>query len=439
MRIHQGTLLGGYYRVEDFLGEGGFGYVTKCRNTETNGLVAIKVNKTHPEIVRQARKEIAILKRLEGLDSDTGHIVAWNGFFFDKEHICLNFELLDQSVSDFLEDRGHRAVTVEELSPVVHQVATALLHLSTLRIIHADLKPDNIMIANRHQQPLRVKLIDFGLACLVSAVEPGICLQTIWYRAPEIILHIPFNEAIDMWSLGLIAAELATGYPLYPAESDYDVLNFILQTQGQPEDYILDRGRGTENYFHKQGNSEQKWTFKTPDELYKMTGEKSEDTRFYQVSSLDELEMIMDGGSQRNRCLLVDLIKKMLHLDSDLRIQPLEVLQHPFFNRSQSQCISFSDIGDDITGHQEAESEDSSSSCSLQSSGPRITFRQRKTTTYPCSTKVPALAENDPAEMEANDQQEENIQPNTNRNNNWFGCFIRYPFQCCHSYDTEDI
>ena len=55
-----------------------------------------------------------------------------------------------------------------------------------------------------------------------------------------------------MWSLGLIAAELVTGYPLYPGETEYDMLRFIMQTQGQPEDYILDRERGTVWNFHRQ-------------------------------------------------------------------------------------------------------------------------------------------------------------------------------------------
>lgn len=62
------------------------------------------------------------------------------------------------------------------------QLATALTHLGSVGIIHADIKPDNVMIVDRQQQPLNVKLIDFGVACGVAAAVPESCVQTLWYR-----------------------------------------------------------------------------------------------------------------------------------------------------------------------------------------------------------------------------------------------------------------
>ena len=62
------------------------------------------------------------------------------------------------------------------------QVTTALLHLEALEIIHSDLKPDNIMIVDRKQQPLKVKLIDFGLAHTVSDADLVKCVQALWFR-----------------------------------------------------------------------------------------------------------------------------------------------------------------------------------------------------------------------------------------------------------------
>ncbi|XP_070708383.1 homeodomain-interacting protein kinase 3-like [Pempheris klunzingeri] len=321
LQIYKGSSLGGCLRVEAFLGEGGFGFVTKCRNTETDEMVAIKVNKSHPEIVHQARREIAILKLLRCLDPDTCNIVRCNGYFFNRDHICLNFELLDQSLHSYMEDRANQGLPMAELRPVLNQLAAALSHLSSMGVAHADLKPENVMVVDRRQKPLRVKLIDFGLACPVFPLQPGVCLQTIWYRAPEVMLHIPFNEAIDMWSLGLVAAELATGYPLYPGEMNYDVLSFIIETQGQPADYVLDRGK---------------------EEFKYETGFQATETRYIQLKSLDDLEQLMvrSGGQQRDQRLLVHLIKMMLQLDADQRIKPLEVLQHPFFAHSlpQSSC-----------------------------------------------------------------------------------------------------
>uniref|UniRef100_A0A3P9BTX4 Protein kinase domain-containing protein n=1 Tax=Maylandia zebra TaxID=106582 RepID=A0A3P9BTX4_9CICH len=127
---------------------------------------------------------------------------------------------------------------------------------------------------------VKVKLIDFGIACNTSAVIPGDCVGTIGYCAPEIMLGTPYDEAIDMWSLGLVAVELATGVPLYPGEDDYDVLKFIIETQGQLPDHLLESGLYTDSYFIEDNHNEQ-------------------------------------------------LIKEMLALDANQRITPSEVLKNP--------------------------------------------------------------------------------------------------------------
>uniref|UniRef100_A0A3P8NMY9 Protein kinase domain-containing protein n=1 Tax=Astatotilapia calliptera TaxID=8154 RepID=A0A3P8NMY9_ASTCA len=231
LQITEGTILGDHHVVEAFLGEGGFGLVTRCRDTKNNKTVAIKVNKSDPEILLQAKLEIFILEQLRRLDPDRCNIVEWNDYFLDGQRICLNFELLDQSLWDYIGDRNNRGLPMRELRPILHQLANALFHLGSVGIVHADLKPGNIMVLNHSESPVKVKLIDFGLSCPASAVIPGDRVGTIGYCAPEVMLGIPYDEAIDMWSLGLVAVELATGVPLYPGEDDYDVLKFIIETQ----------------------------------------------------------------------------------------------------------------------------------------------------------------------------------------------------------------
>uniref|UniRef100_A0A669BS80 Protein kinase domain-containing protein n=1 Tax=Oreochromis niloticus TaxID=8128 RepID=A0A669BS80_ORENI len=231
-----------HYKVETFLGEGGFGIVAKCRDTNTNQAVAIKVNKSDPDILQQAKLEIFILEQLRRLDPDAANIVQWNGFFHDGERVCLKFELLDQCLWDYIRDPNNRRLPISEVRPILGQLTNALSHLGSVGIVHADLKPGNIMVVNRHESPVKVRLIDFGLACPASAVIPGDCVGTVGYSAPEVMLGLPYNEAIDMWSLGLVAVELATGVPLYPGNEYYDVLKFIIETQGQPPDHVLDSG-----------------------------------------------------------------------------------------------------------------------------------------------------------------------------------------------------
>uniref|UniRef100_A0A3P8R0F1 Protein kinase domain-containing protein n=1 Tax=Astatotilapia calliptera TaxID=8154 RepID=A0A3P8R0F1_ASTCA len=251
LEIVKGSILGNRYKVEAFLGEGGFGIVAKCRDTKTNRAVAIKVNRNHPDTLQQAKLEIFILEQLRRLDPDAANIVKWNGFFHDGERVCLNFEILDQCLWDYIRDRKNQGLPISEVRPILHQLTNALSHLGSVGIVHADLKSRNIMVVNRHESPIKVKLIDFGLACPASAVMPGDRVGTVGYSAPEVMLGIPYNEAADMWSLGLVAVELGTGVPLYPGRNYYDVLKFIIQTQGQPPDHVLDSvmvfGRGPEN------------------------------------------------------------------------------------------------------------------------------------------------------------------------------------------------
>lgn len=332
LQIFKGSSLGLFHNVEAFLGEGTFGFVTKCHNFETDEAVAIKISKSDPSFLQQARREIAILKQLQCLDPDTCNIVRWNGYFFHKDHICLSFELLDQSLFAYMKERNNFGLPVMELRPIIYQINMALGHLKSKGIAHTDLKPDNVMVVDRHQKPLRVKLIDFGLACPASELTPGFIAQSLWYRAPEVMLHIPYNEAIDMWSLGLIAAELATGYPLYPGNMPYDVLNFIIETQGLPGDYVLERGMNVEYFFFRQGNSQHRWRLKSPGEFRYATGLYATDTRYIRFKCLDEIEQLMrmQMGHHHHHHLLVSLIKGLLNLDADQRLTPMDVPQHPF-------------------------------------------------------------------------------------------------------------
>ncbi|KAE8288511.1 Homeodomain-interacting protein kinase 2 [Larimichthys crocea] len=163
-----------------------------------------------------------------------------------------------------------------------------------------------------------------------------VTLVPLWYRAPEVILRMPFNEEIDMWSLGVLAAELATGFPLYPGKKEYDVLRFIVKTQGQPADHVLHRGMASEVYLYRgPGNAQLCWIFKQTRDFTDEMGYYATETRHYQLSDLDHFKPLMTvEGHPNDQVLFMDLIKRLLHLDADPRIKPLEVLQHPFFLQS---------------------------------------------------------------------------------------------------------
>ncbi|KAJ8259462.1 hypothetical protein GJAV_G00169550 [Gymnothorax javanicus] len=328
------------YEVLEFLGRGTFGQVAKCWKRGTNEIVAIKILKNHPSYARQGQIEVNILGRLSTENADEFNFVRSYECFQHKNHTCLVFEMLEQNLYDFLKHSKFSPLLLKCIRPVLQQVATALMKLKSLGLIHADLKPENIMLVDPVRQPYRVKVIDFGSASHVSKAVCSTYLQSRYYRAPEIILGLPFCEAIDMWSLGCVIAELFLGWPLYPGASEYDQIRYISQTQGLPAEYLLSAGTKTSRFFHRGPDScYPLWRLKTPAEHENEMGIKSKEARKYIFNCLDDMMQVnmstnLEGtdmlAEKADRREFIDLLKKMLTLDADKRITPMKTLAHPF-------------------------------------------------------------------------------------------------------------
>uniref|UniRef100_A0A1A7Y715 non-specific serine/threonine protein kinase n=1 Tax=Iconisemion striatum TaxID=60296 RepID=A0A1A7Y715_9TELE len=328
------------YEVLDFLGRGTFGQVVKCWKRGTGEVVAVKILKNHPSYARQGQIEVGILARLSGENADEHNLVRAFECFQHRSHTCLVFEMLEQNLYDFLKQSKFSPLPLKVIRPVLQQVATALKKLKSMGLIHADLKPENIMLVDPVRQPYRVKVIDFGSASHVSKAVCSTYLQSRYYRAPEIILGLPFCEAIDMWSLGCVMAELFLGWPLYPGALEYDQIRYISQTQGLPGEHLLNVGTKTARFFCKESDSPYAaWRLKSTDEHETETGMKSKEARKYIFSCLDDivhvnLMMNLEGSDllaeKADRREFVGLLKKMLLIDAEERIAPAEALIHPF-------------------------------------------------------------------------------------------------------------
>ncbi|XP_040279851.1 homeodomain-interacting protein kinase 1 isoform X5 [Bufo bufo] len=328
------------YEVLEFLGRGTFGQVAKCWKRSTKEIVAIKILKNHPSYARQGQIEVSILSRLSNENADEYNFVRSYECFQHKNHTCLVFEMLEQNLYDFLKQNKFSPLPLKYIRPILQQVATALMKLKSLGLIHADLKPENIMLVDPARQPYRVKVIDFGSASHVSKAVCSTYLQSRYYRAPEIILGLPFCEAIDMWSLGCVIAELFLGWPLYPGASEYDQIRYISQTQGLPAEYLLSAGTKTSRFFNRDPDlGYPLWRLKTPEEHEMETGIKSKEARKYIFNCLDDMAQVnmstdLEGtdmlAEKADRREYIDLLKKMLTIDADKRITPMKTLHHPF-------------------------------------------------------------------------------------------------------------
>lgn len=101
------------------------------------------------------------------------------------------------------------------------------------------------MLVNHKDKPLRIKLIDFGLALLETTVKPGMIIQPFSYRAPEVSLSLLLSTAVDMWSVGCIMANVYFGQCLFPDNCKYNGMAVMLQILGQPDYWQLNAGRNT--------------------------------------------------------------------------------------------------------------------------------------------------------------------------------------------------
>uniref|UniRef100_A0A8C6PMU9 Protein kinase domain-containing protein n=1 Tax=Nothobranchius furzeri TaxID=105023 RepID=A0A8C6PMU9_NOTFU len=227
------------YNVEEILGSGTFGEVARCCIEGQDKVVALKV--TSGKYENAFLNEVETLQLLNKLTNFKHYFIKCNDSFTYQGFLCQEFELLDQTLLDYLKKRGD-PFKVAEIRAIAQQMLVALSALKHLGITHTDVKLDNIMLVNHDAQPFRVKLIDFGLAFETECLPENVVFQNLKTRAPEITLGLPRDEAIDTWSLGCLLSALFLDCHLFPYENEYDNLRIIMKLLGQPDKKLLDEG-----------------------------------------------------------------------------------------------------------------------------------------------------------------------------------------------------
>jgi dual specificity protein kinase YAK1 len=248
------STLGTRYAVHDVLGHGTFGQVFKC--VQDGGYeVAVKVIKNQPAYYQQARVEIGILQYLNTRADphDCHHIVRLKDFFMHRNHLCLVFELLNLNLFELVRHNKFRGLSLPLVRVFVGQILDALAVLRDSAIIHCDLKPENVLLTGADSG--EVKLIDFGSACFENRTVYSY-IQSRFYRSPEVVLGHPYSMAVDVWSLGCVAAELFLGLPLFPGACEHDLLARMVRTLGPLPEQLLVQGKHTLKHFKIDGSME---------------------------------------------------------------------------------------------------------------------------------------------------------------------------------------
>ncbi|KAF2719243.1 Pkinase-domain-containing protein [Polychaeton citri CBS 116435] len=311
-----------YAKLEK-IGEGTYGVVYKARDLTTpdQRIVALKKIRLEAEdegVPSTAIREISLLKEM----SDPNIVRLFNIVHADGHKLYLVFEYLDLDLKKYMEalpvsqgGRGkalpegcmeggrHMGLGPELVKKFTHQLLSGVKYCHSHRILHRDLKPQNLLI-DAHGN---LKLADFGLARAF-----GVPLRTythevvtLWYRAPEILLGgRQYSTGVDMWSVGCIFAEMATRKPLFPGDSEIDEIFKIFRVLGTP--------------------TEDEWPGVTSFPDFKSSFPKWERKPGEDIVTADGIEKLGDAG--------LDLLEAMLVYDPAGRISAKQAVQHQYFD-----------------------------------------------------------------------------------------------------------
>eukprot|EP00118_Oscarella_pearsei_P015514 m.140400 g.140400 ORF g.140400 m.140400 type:complete len:299 (+) comp38303_c0_seq11:186-1082(+) len=215
------------------VGEGTYGVVYKAKDRTTGKVVALKKIRLDTEtegVPSTAIREISILKELKH-----PNVVSLDDVIYSDKKLYLVFEFLDQDLKRFVDTRDTKEISRELIKSYLHQLLSGISYCHGRRILHRDLKPQNLLV-DRHGC---IKLADFGLAraFFVPVRTYTHEVVTLWYRAPEILLGARFySTPVDLWSIGCIFAEMLQGSPLFPGDSEIDQLFRVFRTLGTPDE-----------------------------------------------------------------------------------------------------------------------------------------------------------------------------------------------------------
>jgi serine/threonine protein kinase len=242
-----------------------------------------------------AIREISLMKELRH-----DNIVSLHDVIHSENKPMLVFEFMDRGdLRRYIDTHGHRdGLNPATIKSFMHQLLCGLTFCHTNRVMHRDLKPQNLLINSNGQ----LKLADFGLARAFGIPVNTFSNEvvTLWYRAPDVLLGSKaYTTSIDIWSSGCIMAEMYTGRPLFPGSTNENQLMRIFRIMGTP--------------------SERSWPG-----ISQYTGYKQN----FAIHPTQDLGVILPQIDTVG----VDLLQKMLQLMPGLRISAAGALCHPLFD-----------------------------------------------------------------------------------------------------------
>ncbi|KAF5445579.1 hypothetical protein F2P56_034623 [Juglans regia] len=310
------SVIAGRYHVTEYLGSAAFSKAIQAHDLHTGMDVCVKIIKNNKDFFDQSLDEIKLLKYVNKHDpADKYHILRLYDYFYYREHLLIVCELLKANLYEFhkfnREAGGEVYFTMPRLQSITIQCLEALQFLHGLGLIHCDLKPENILVKSYSR--CEVKVIDLGSSCFET---DHLCsyVQSRSYRAPEVILGLPYDKKIDVWSLGCILAELCTGNVLFQNDSPATLLARVIGIIGPIDQSMLAKGRDTYKYFSKNH----------------MLYERNQETNRleYLIPKKTSLRHRLPMGDQG----FIDFVAHILEINPKKRPSASEALKHPWLS-----------------------------------------------------------------------------------------------------------
>ncbi|KAL0025097.1 hypothetical protein WJX79_009040 [Trebouxia sp. C0005] len=216
------------YEVLAKVGEGTYGNVLRCVHRKTGTFVAIKQFKESQDedrVQRTAARELEVLQTLHH-----PNLVSFLESFRAYGRLHLVFEFMDRTLLQDME-MSIDGLPAEDVQSHMLQLVHAVAFLHKNKVMHRDLKPENMLLS----QEGVLKLCDFGFARHLGG--PGTqysdYVATRWYRPPELLVGLThYGLSVDIWALGCLLVEMATGQPLFPGKTDIDQMWLIAKSTG---------------------------------------------------------------------------------------------------------------------------------------------------------------------------------------------------------------
>ncbi|CAF3468617.1 unnamed protein product [Rotaria socialis] len=290
----------GFGKIESYvklekLGEGTYATVYKGKSHLMNGYIALKEIRLEQEegAPCTALREVSLLKGLKH-----NNIVSLYDIIFNQTTLTLVFEYVEKDLKQYMDDCAN-ILNIKNVRLFLFQLLRGLDYCHSKKILHRDLKPQNLLINERGE----LKLADFGLARIKSFPTKTYSHEvvTLWYRPPDVLLgSTEYSTPIDIWAVGCIFYEMACGRPLFAGTKVDEELYLIFKCLGTPNEKSLP-GVTTNPDFQ---------ALRLP---------------YYHGESLNHLAPRLDQNG-------IDLLEQFLRYNPHSRISAHDAMMHKFFS-----------------------------------------------------------------------------------------------------------